>query len=251
MLVLLRSLIEVIECIRMPGRLNEKKTAMDTRVLDVTFSLSREFFAQICRMLVLDILDDRIPTTKALASVLPIHRLELQKQTICRCSPDHHNPECRQCSAGGEPHSLQLLRERLSLHAERSHARNCILWETVWISVVDLTGSSGARRPLESMRWAAKMVLIKVDFPRPVWPEILETEHQQRRNIWIEGDGRQHEGACHEPTQMTLNWKPRFRSFLSICEVMLSKPTWLRGKTVAVWDMVAGYGQSTQEGVQE
>lgn len=30
---------------------------------------------------------------------------------------------------------------------------------------------------------------------------------------------------------MTLNWKPRFRSFFSICWVMLSKPTWLRGYT--------------------
>ena len=38
------------------------------------------------------------------------------------------------------------------------------------------------------------------------------------------------------PTHMTLNWKPRFKSFRSICDVMLSKPTWLRGKT-AVWDM--------------
>ena len=35
------------------------------------------------------------------------------------------------------------------------------------------------------------------------------------------------------PTQMTLNWKPRFSSFRSICDVMLSKPTWLRGKTAA------------------
>jgi hypothetical protein len=34
------------------------------------------------------------------------------------------------------------------------------------------------------------------------------------------------------PTHMTLNWKPRFKSFFSICDVMLSKPTWLRGKTV-------------------
>lgn len=38
---------------------------------------------------------------------------------------------------------------------------------------------------------------------------------------------------------MTLNWNPRLRSFLSICEVILSKPTWLRGKTVAVWDIFA------------
>jgi len=43
-----------------------------------------------------------------------------------------------------------------------------VLCETVWISVVDLTGSSGKSRPLESIRWEAKMVLINVDFPRPV-----------------------------------------------------------------------------------
>lgn len=33
------------------------------------------------------------------------------------------------------------------------------------------------------------------------------------------------------PTTITLNWKPRFNSFRSIWDVMLSKPTWLRGKT--------------------
>lgn len=31
---------------------------------------------------------------------------------------------------------------------------------------------------------------------------------------------------------MTLNWNPRFSNFFSICEVMLSKPTWLLGYTV-------------------
>jgi len=33
------------------------------------------------------------------------------------------------------------------------------------------------------------------------------------------------------PTQITLNWKPRFNSLRSICDVILSKPTWLRGYT--------------------
>lgn len=33
------------------------------------------------------------------------------------------------------------------------------------------------------------------------------------------------------PTQITLNWKPRFKSLRSICDVILSKPTWLRGYT--------------------
>lgn len=34
------------------------------------------------------------------------------------------------------------------------------------------------------------------------------------------------------PTHITLNWKPRLSSLRSIWEVMLSKPTWLWGKTV-------------------
>jgi hypothetical protein len=44
--------------------------------------------------------------------------------------------------------------------------------------------------------------------------------------------------ARHVPTHITLNWKPRFKSFRSIWEVMLSKPTWLRGKTT-VWGTAA------------
>lgn len=36
--------------------------------------------------------------------------------------------------------------------------------------MVDLTGSSGRMRPFESIKCDAKMVLISVDFPRPVWP---------------------------------------------------------------------------------
>jgi hypothetical protein len=38
--------------------------------------------------------------------------------------------------------------------------------------VVCLTGSSEVNRPLVSIKCDAKMVLISVDFPRPVWPII-------------------------------------------------------------------------------
>lgn len=41
------------------------------------------------------------------------------------------------------------------------------------------------------------------------------------------------------PTQMTLNWKPRFKSLRSIWDVMLSKPTWLLGKMEAILKRVA------------
>ena len=43
------------------------------------------------------------------------------------------------------------------------------------MSVVCLTGSSASRRPFESTRCDAKMVLMSVDFPRPVWPTCFET----------------------------------------------------------------------------
>lgn len=59
-----------------------------------------------------------------------------------------------------------------------------VLCETAWISVVCLTTSSGARRPFESIRWEAKMVLIKVDFPRPVCPREAVSRNLPWRLLW-------------------------------------------------------------------
>ena len=39
--------------------------------------------------------------------------------------------------------------------------------------VVERGSSSGTMRPLLSMRWDAKRVLTRVDFPRPVWPDYM------------------------------------------------------------------------------
>jgi hypothetical protein len=45
----------------MAAGLDEEQAAMDSGVLQISLALSSELLAQICRMLVLDILDDRIP----------------------------------------------------------------------------------------------------------------------------------------------------------------------------------------------
>lgn len=42
-------------------RLNEEQAAVDSGVLDVAVALGGEFFAQVCRVLVLDVLDNWIP----------------------------------------------------------------------------------------------------------------------------------------------------------------------------------------------
>lgn len=53
------------------------------------------------------------------------------------------------------------------------------------MSVVDRTGSSGATRPLLLRRWEAKIVFIRVDLPRPVWPDVEEYV-RARKNSGIE-----------------------------------------------------------------
>lgn len=55
-----------------------------------------------------------------------------------------------------------------------------MMWDTDWISVVERMISSGLRRPLDSMRCEAKMVLIRVDLPSPVWPVVRRETRQLR-----------------------------------------------------------------------
>jgi len=48
----------------MAGRLNEEQAAVDSGVLDVALSLSGELLSEVGRVLVLDILDDGVPTAR-------------------------------------------------------------------------------------------------------------------------------------------------------------------------------------------
>ena len=42
--------------------LDEEQTAVDTGILDVAVTLGCELLSQVCGVLVLDVLDDRVPT---------------------------------------------------------------------------------------------------------------------------------------------------------------------------------------------
>lgn len=76
------------------------------------------------------------------------------------------------------------------------------------------------------------MVFMRVDLPRPVWPGTECVVSWSVRVSLRRAQRLRHASCrCYIPTQMTLNWKPRFSSFFSIWLVMLSKPTWLLGKT--------------------
>jgi hypothetical protein len=41
--------------------LDEKQAAVNTGILDVTLTLSSEFLAEVCRVLILDVLDNGVP----------------------------------------------------------------------------------------------------------------------------------------------------------------------------------------------
>lgn len=51
----------------MPRRLDEKEAAMDACVLDVPFSLGCEFLAEVGRMLILNVFDNRVPAVNGVS----------------------------------------------------------------------------------------------------------------------------------------------------------------------------------------
>lgn len=91
------------------------------------------------------------------------------------------------------------------------------------------------------------MVLMSVDLPKPVWP-VNPVSFQF--SSWADQPPRRLDNARHSPTQITLNWNPRFNSLRSICDVMLSKPTWLPGVIVDGVAIVVDYERlgETNEG---
>ena len=54
----------------MPRWLDEEEAAMYARILDISFTLSGEFLSQVRRVLILDILDNRIPAAFFISPVL-------------------------------------------------------------------------------------------------------------------------------------------------------------------------------------
>lgn len=53
--------------LRMAGGLNEEQAAVNTGILDVTLTLSSEFLAEVCGVLILNVLDNGVPADIKLA----------------------------------------------------------------------------------------------------------------------------------------------------------------------------------------
>ena len=53
---------------RVASGIDEVQAAVDTRVLDIAVTHSSQLLAQVCRVLVLDVLDDRVPANQGISS---------------------------------------------------------------------------------------------------------------------------------------------------------------------------------------
>lgn len=51
----------------MPRRLDEEEAAMDACILDVPLSLGCEFLAEVGRMLILNVFDNRVPAVNGVS----------------------------------------------------------------------------------------------------------------------------------------------------------------------------------------
>ena len=55
---------------RMARGLDEEQAAVDTGILDITVTLGRKFLPEVCRVLVLDVLHDGVPTGGTVSSII-------------------------------------------------------------------------------------------------------------------------------------------------------------------------------------
>lgn len=161
--------------------LDKEQAAVDSGVLEITFALSSQFLAQVCRVLVLDVLDNWVPAALVVDQVAVTGGVDnVEAETDAVLFDDVRDG----LDFGGAADWLIWLQTALAVHEVRGE------------DGVDEGGFAQSR-----LAW----IWVRGAF------------------AWIRA------GGANIPTQMTLNWKPRFSSFFSICWVMLSKPTWLLG----------------------
>lgn len=59
---------------RMAGGLDEEQAAVDTGILDIALTLSSKLLAKVCRVLILDVLDNGVPASATSVSIYRIQR---------------------------------------------------------------------------------------------------------------------------------------------------------------------------------
>lgn len=185
--------------------LDEEQAAVDAGVLDVLVAVGGELLAQVGRVLVLDVLHDGIPAAVVVDQVAvarSVDNVQTQTDAILLDEVGHGVD----LGSGAD----DLVRHQTTLGLNKVGGEDGV--DKGRLSETSLTCNEASQGMLAG---GADQL-----------SEPLENESSVvQRDVKIQGDL----AAEDVPTQMTLNWKPRFRSLRSIWLVMLSKPTWLWG----------------------
>src|SRR3569833_2396648 len=183
---------------RVPRRLDEEEAAVDAGVGDVSLALGGELLAQVGRVLVLDVLDDGVPAPVVVDQVVFVCGVDdVQPEPDAVLLDDERN----RVDLGGGPHDLFGVQPALGLD-----------------QVGGEDGVDQGRLAQTSLAYAARKRSSRHVSVGVHSGGSFDATQRRLGGVW---------GGFYSPTQMMLNWKPRFRSFRSIWDVMLSKPTWL------------------------
>lgn len=98
--------------LRVARRSDKEETAMDSGILDITFTLGSEFLAKVSRVLIFDVLDNRFPTIDIEHEFECCSGLGKVILTNFRYSLGHHSQAYPQCSNGDAHRFLQSLYKR-------------------------------------------------------------------------------------------------------------------------------------------
>lgn len=181
---------------RVAGRLDEEQTAVDAGVLNITLTLSGKLLSQVSRVLVLDVLDDGIPAAVVVDQITVargVNNVKAETDTIL----------------------LDVVGNGVDL----GRGSNNFFGNKTTLGLDKVRSEDG----VDEGRFSETSLTY-------LWEEHARHVSQAMRG-WGWRNARQSNASklINLPTQITLNWKPRFNSFFSIWLVMLSKPTWLWG----------------------
>lgn len=147
---------------------DEEDAAVDAGVGDEALAHGGKLLAEVRRVLVLDVLDDRLPAVVVVDEVAVAGRVndvELEADAVLNDGFDQHrSADCGRLGRRTGPRKVMARAPEFGPPPFYSP------WLLTWISVVERAPMSGSVRPFESTRCDAKRVLTRVDLPRPVWP---------------------------------------------------------------------------------
>ncbi len=195
------------------SRGDEKDAAVDARVGDEALAHGGELLAEVRRVLVLDVLDDRLPAVVVVDKVAVaggVDDVKLEADAVLNDGYSEHRAGANARTARPRPRrrtsATSLLTLALNVDLGRGACAKVRLGAALRVDEVR------REERVDEGRLAKTGLAWEVSNPSSVFPSLPPPSSSPR--------APPPPPDAYAPTTMTLNWKPRFRSLCSIWRVM-------------------------------